>query len=95
MLTKHHAEVLDARRISPATRKAIERCLSGESLRDAALVAGVHFTTVHEAMQRAGLTADWKKARAARLRQANAGRMPAVYARHFGEDVETGEKQAS
>jgi len=73
------------------TKEAVALCLStGVSLRDAALLTGVHFTTVREAIQRAGLTADWKEARASRLRRENRGKMPAVYKRHFDQEQPKG-----
>jgi len=82
-LQEQHAKALEGRCRKESVRTALAYALAGESVRDAAERVGVHHSTLYEALERYGLLADWKRARARRLRRENGGKVPPVWARYF------------
>jgi len=85
-LLKRHARILEGRCRTDRVREGLAFALDGGSVRAAAASVGVHPSTLHEALARYGLLADWKRARMRRIRREHGGKVPALWA-HLFRDV--------
>jgi hypothetical protein len=83
-LAARYAKQLEGRCRKPRVRDAIAWAMTGESLREAAGHVGWHPSTLHEALRRYGLEADWKRARVERTEREQ-GSVPPLWRRHVAD----------
>ena len=84
-LPRKVAKALEGRCRTPRVREALALVMAGEPLREAAASVGIHHSTLREAIDRYGLTDDWKRQRVRRIRKQHGGKVPAVWARHLAD----------